>query len=194
MAHSMNFQKEKQEFLRKKDKSRKGDIDSKIKSLVEKINSIEDFFTTSSCSGRIMLMVLHKTGRKDRTKFLFVSHNKISRSEVVIRKLPKNDAWFKVQPAIIHVCCRNFDSSKIFLNIARDAGFRRSGIISIGKNRLTMELISTESIDTIIAKNGKLVIDENYFKVLVEEGNKKLQNTWTKITRLRKAIEKLTTS
>ena len=37
----MNFDKEKKEFLRKRDKSRKGSIDSKIKRLVNKINSLE---------------------------------------------------------------------------------------------------------------------------------------------------------
>ena len=47
-----------------------------------------------------------------------------------------------------------------------------------------MELISTEKIETIISKNGKLLIDENYFSVLVKEGNKKLENTWEKIKKL----------
>ena len=46
----MNFDKEKKEFLSKKDKSRKGSIDNKIKKLVNKINSLPDFYTTSSCS------------------------------------------------------------------------------------------------------------------------------------------------
>jgi len=37
------------------DKSRKGSVDVKILKLVEGINLTEDFFTTSSCSGRAIL-------------------------------------------------------------------------------------------------------------------------------------------
>jgi tRNA(Phe) wybutosine-synthesizing methylase Tyw3 len=47
-----------------------------------------------------------------------------------------------------------------------------------------MELISTEKIETIVSKNGKLLVDEDYFKVLVKEGNEKLEKTWKKIDRL----------
>ena len=70
------------------------------------------------------------------------------------------------------------------MNIARDIGFRRSGIISIGKNRVTMELISTEKIETIVGKKGRLVIGDSYFRILVEEGNRKLEKTWKKIKKL----------
>lgn len=37
------------------DKSRKGSVDDRIKDLVCLINSTDDFFTTSTCSGRIIL-------------------------------------------------------------------------------------------------------------------------------------------
>ncbi|MAE42953.1 hypothetical protein CMO93_04220 [Candidatus Woesearchaeota archaeon] len=189
----MNFQKEKNQFLRKKDKSIKGKIDNKIKRLVNKINSLDDFFTTSSCSGRIVLLIPNKT--KHNTKWLFSSHDKVDFKKIenqkILDKLPKNDVRFLMEPAILHIACKNIEAAKKLLNIARDIGFRRSGIISIGKNRIVLELISTERIDTIISKNGKLLIDENYFEVLVNEGNKKLEKTWGKINKLYKAIDKI---
>jgi len=51
----MTFQKHKKDFLNKKDKSKKGSIDGEIKKLVDKINSLENYYTTSSCSGRILI-------------------------------------------------------------------------------------------------------------------------------------------
>ena len=39
----MNFKKEKKEFLAKKDKSKKGSIDIKIKKLIDRINSFNYF-------------------------------------------------------------------------------------------------------------------------------------------------------
>lgn len=182
----MNFEKEKKEFLAKKDKSKKGSIDNKIKKLADKINSLDDFYTTSSCSGRILLSAIPPSNKKNKVQYLFCSHKKIEFNQIkdiIIKKLSKNDVWFRVDPVILHIACKNINSAKKFLNTARDIGFRRSGIISIG-SRIIMELISTEKIDTIIGKNGKLLIDEGYFKVLVKEGNKKLENTWRKIGKL----------
>lgn len=204
------FEKEKKDFLTKKDKSRKGSIDIKIKKLVDKINSLKDFYTTSSCAGRILLLAIPKSNKKNKVQYLFCSHKKIQytrKSKIfsvleisdfhdnnikkIIKKLPKDDVWFRVDGAILHVASSNIDSAKKFLNTARDIGFRRSGIISIGKNKIIMELISTEKIDTIVSKNGKLLINEEYFKVLVKEGDIKLEKTWRKIDKLYKVLNKV---
>lgn len=182
----MDFQKEKKEFLGKEDKSKKGDIDLKIKKLAAKINSLNDFFTTSSCSGRFLVFTLPESNKKNEVQYLFCSHKKIKYSAInkIIKKLPKDDVWLKVQPVILHIACENINNATKLLNIARDIGFRRSGIISIGKSKIILELVSTEKIEAIVSKNGKLVIDEDYFKVLVEEGNRKLERTWKKIDKL----------
>lgn len=194
----MNFEKEKKEFLAKKDKSRKASIDVKIRRLVNKINSLDDFFTTSSCSGRIMLFALPKSNKKNDVRYLFTSHKKIIYNEtknilrMITKKIKlkkiKNDVWFRMGGAILHVASNNINSAKKLLNTARDIGFRRSGIISLGKNRVTMELVSTENIEAIVSKKGKLVIDEDYFEILVKEGNRKLEKTWGKVDKLHKAL------
>ena len=194
----MNFEKEKKEFLGKKDKSKKGSIDIKIKRLVDKINSLPDFYTTSSCSGRILLLTIPRSNKKNEVEYLFCSHKKIKYNEIKkilkSKKELKNDVWFTVQPVIIHVACNDIKNTKKILNIARDIGFRRSGIISIGKNKVIMEIISTERIDAIVGKNRKLLIGEDYFKVLIKEGNKKLEKTWEKIDKLHNNLNKIISS
>ena len=194
----MNFEKEKKEFLGKKDKSKKGSIDIKIKRLVDKINSLPDFYTTSSCSGRILLLTIPRSNKKNEVEYLFCSHKKIKYNEIKkilkSKKELKNDVWFTVQPVIIHVACNDIKNTKKILNIARDIGFRRSGIISIGKNKVIMEIISTERIDAIVGKNRKLLIGEDYFKVLIKEGNKKLEKTWEKIDKLHNNLNNIISS
>ena len=194
----MNFEKEKKDFLGKKDKSKKGSIDIKIKRLVDKINSLPDFYTTSSCSGRILLLTIPRSNKKNEVEYLFCSHKKIKYNEIKkilkSKKELKNDVWFTVQPVIIHVACNDIKNTKKILNIARDIGFRRSGIISIGKNKVIMEIISTERIDAIVGKNRKLLIGEDYFKVLIKEGNKKLEKTWEKIDKLHNNLNNIISS
>lgn len=194
----MNFEKEKKEFLAKKDKSRKGSIDPKIKKLVDRINSLNGFFTTSSCSGRMLLFSIPKSNKKNEVQYLFASHKKIKHEDIkkilktIITKIKlkniKNDIWLRVDGAILHVASNNMDSARKLLNAARDIGFRRSGIISLGKNRVTMELVSTENIEAIVSKKGRLVIGEDYLRVLIKEGNAKLEKTWKKIDKLHRAL------
>ena len=51
-----NFNKirSQQAYVEDEDASRKSSIDSRIISLVKEINDSQDFFTTSSCSGRFI--------------------------------------------------------------------------------------------------------------------------------------------
>ena len=51
----MNFEISKRNAIKKIDFSRKGSIDEPIKDLVELINNCDNYFTTSSCSGRVCL-------------------------------------------------------------------------------------------------------------------------------------------
>ena len=70
------FVKRKQDILSKSDKSSKGNHDKKIIKLCEKINSLENYYTTSSCSGRVVLMI--DQDKKEKGLFIKVYHNLIT--------------------------------------------------------------------------------------------------------------------
>ena len=55
-----DFTSEKARALSKVDLSKKGSVDEPIADLIGYLNSLEDFYTTSSCSGR--LCVLQEVG------------------------------------------------------------------------------------------------------------------------------------
>lgn len=207
----MTFEKEKKDFLTKKDKSRKGSIDKEIKKLVDKINSLKDYYTTSSCSGRILILAMPKSGKKQDIKWIYSSHNQVSFNaqenqrffvprnfkeisweiNKALKKIKniKEDLWFRTDPAIIHITSSTIENAVKLLNLARDIGFRRSGIIGIRKTKVSIELISTERLETIIAKRGKIIINEDYLKHLIKEANEKLRKTRIKINKLYDAIK-----
>ena len=76
----MNFKRRKKDILSKLDKSSKKSWDEKIVSLCKKINSLENFYTTSSCSGRIVLLV--DNAKKTSGLFIKVWHEMISFEEL----------------------------------------------------------------------------------------------------------------
>ena len=69
----INFDNMKKNALTKMDKSKKGDIDKRIKKVLDRINKTKNYFTTSSCSGRIVLF--KKGERKDKCEWLYVTHD-----------------------------------------------------------------------------------------------------------------------
>ena len=68
-----NFAKRKLDVLLKTDKSHKGKWDKKILNLCKKINKLENYYTTSSCSGRIVLMIDNE--KKQENLFIKVYHD-----------------------------------------------------------------------------------------------------------------------
>lgn len=68
------FSQWKKQCLNKLDLSKKGSVDEDIKHVVSLLNSCEEYFTTSSCSGRIILIdgvreALHATGLRTGSRF-----------------------------------------------------------------------------------------------------------------------------
>jgi len=60
-----NFSKRKKDVLSKIDKSSKGGFDEKIVKLCEKINRLDNYYTTSSCAGRVVIMVDKEKKRRE---------------------------------------------------------------------------------------------------------------------------------
>lgn len=189
----MTFEQDKERTLKKmisNDQSNKGSIDKPIKSLLNVINRTKDFYTTSSCSGRVILIQIPKNGKKREAEFLYRTHSKAKVKEVMaaLNKKTTDSVWFRQEAAILHVAARTLENASKLLRIARLIGFKRSGIFEI-KKRVIMELMATEKMEVIVAKDGGLLVDKDYVKILVEEGNKKMTETWDKLKQLETKIK-----
>jgi len=186
----MNFQEQKSKQFLRTDKSGEGAWDREIASLCKKINEKKEYYTTSSCAGRIVL--LKGLEEKSKNVFLFKTHNKINFDQLKkelekVGKEYKGLIYFKQEPCILHIACSNLDSAYNLLDKARFAGWKRSGLIAKGK-RIILELMSTEKLELPIIEKGKLLVPEIYLKLLVKEANKKLEKTRKKIKRFEKLI------
>ena len=193
----MEFDKLKEYFIKKlKDAVYKKEVDEPILDLLDLINKLDNYFTTSSCAGRIVLMKIPKSGKKNEAEFLFKSHYPVNPKEVWERLLEiynnyEDSIWFKQEPFILHISARNLESAIKILEIAHKVGLKHSGIISIKPERIVIEIQSTERVETIVAKNGNLLVNENYFYILVKEANKKLEKTRRKMNKFYEEIKML---
>jgi len=183
-----NFQQRKQDILDKQDKSSIGEWDEKIVKLCEKINKFENYYTTSSCSGRIV--VLNDKEVKQKGLFLGRDHDFID-LERFLKGIPKEVAQmtlkYKQEPPILHVHCKTLEDAQELLRKAQLAGWKRSGIISSGE-RFILEMNGTEKLEFPLMKKGKLLVDNDFLKIVIEKSNKNLKKGWLKIDKLRKSL------
>ena len=186
-----NFQKEKTEFLKKRDKSKIGEIDKDIKKLVEKINSKENFYTTSSCAGRIVLLEKESKKKFDCT-WIFKKHDTVKFKEIFDllknKKFP-NPVWFIQQPLIMHVSCKDLNCAKQFLNLSRKI-FKKAGIIGLNEKRVMVEIIGTEHLETIVADKN-FVANEIYLKNLIRYANKNFEENKNNIGKFLEIVEEI---
>ena len=180
-----SFEQRKQDILNKEDKSNIGDWDKRIIALCEKINASDKYYTTSSCSGRIM--IIKDKDEKAPDLFEWVSHDSVS-FEDFMKKIPKQgDFKFKQEPMILHIACKDIDGAGELLNKIRDAGWKRAGIISLGKN-IVIEVIGTEKIEFPLMLNGKLLVEKDFLREVLERSNANLEKNWKKIENLEKSL------
>lgn len=185
----MDFQVEKKQALHRKDKSRKGKLDEDIRPIIDLINSNKNYYTTSSCSGRILLIKIPHEAKKHECEWLFVSHKYITVNDIKEHiRLTKHPIWLKVEPAIIHVCCNSLKDAKLLLKLVKEAGLKKSNIISISK-RIIVEIVDTEYLNMLIARDNKLIVND--FNILVDEINFKLKRIKAKLKKLYSKLKAL---
>ena len=190
----MPFPTEKKNQLAKQDKSKKGDIDEKILLLLETINAYPDYYTTSSCSGRVVLW--RGSGKKNETEWIKITHNfvvhdfyKISKDNENLEEKNKGVIWLRLEPMILHVACKDLQSAKALLDLAKPL-FKKSCLLSI-RNKIIIEIRGSEGIEMPLYRGGRLLFPEEELPWLTELLNEKMKKIWEKKEEMRKILNKL---
>ena len=74
-----------------------------------------------------------------------------------------------------------------FLKKAREVGFKRGGIIS-GGNRFVLELIGVEKLEFPIISKEKILVDDEFLKMIVKKSNENLKKSWNRIVKLKSIL------
>ncbi|NJE12807.1 hypothetical protein [Thermococcus sp. LS2] len=192
--YEKNFELQKKKAMESlKEALEKRLVDEDIIPLLEKINSISNYFTTSSCSGRITVMQMPEFGDKVNAEWLGKWHREVSLKEVLtaIKKHNSGMLWFMLHSPIIHVSAKTLEDAVELLNLAINCGFKHSNIKSISHKKLVVEIRSTERMDVPLGENGVLWVSEEYIAKIVDLANAQLRRAKEKLKRLEEKIEKL---
>jgi len=183
-----NFQNNKKTFLTKMDKSKKGDIDAKALPIINIINSLPEYYTTSSCSGRVYFW--RSKGRKNETEWLKVSHDSIETSFFELEDT-EGVIFLRVEDFIIHVACKDLPSANKLMMVARQM-YKKSCFLSVS-SKIVVEIKGSEFMDMPFYSNGKPLYAGD-LPFLMDMIQQKLRKIWERREKLEEKIKKLTSS
>lgn len=164
--------------------------DEGILPILNVINDFEEYYTSSSCAGRIVLLEIPRIGDKKRATFLGKWHGITEPDEikVAVEKAKNGLIWLLAQSPIIHIGADSNKSADKMVKTAIASGFKNSGVKSIGK-KIVVEVCSTERLDAPIGRDGILFCDEEYLHLLVEIANDVFQKSKDKLLRFEKRLK-----
>ena len=191
------FQEDKEKALKKlKNALEKGLVDKGIIYLLERINEMEDYYTTSSCIGRCGIMEFPKgKNPKVHSRWLGKWHHYGDERDLfeALERRSKDFEMlvFIMNSPILHVASRNIPAAKKLLDLAIHNGLKASSIKSITDKRVMVEILSTYRIDAPIGIDGRILADKNYLKMLLKVGNVKLKKSRELFYRFYRTLENI---
>jgi len=169
-----------------------GKADKQVIPLLKSIASAKDFFTSSSCSGRIILLKLDAKGSKAESAFIERWHKQVKFGEFMkaVRNAKGNEIWLKLDPFILHVGTNSLENARRILKVMQGAGVKRGGIASAKGGKFIVEMIGTQAISLPVKSRGKMLVESGYLKWLLAKANKKLSANYAHLKRLQNEFER----
>ncbi len=173
----VGFDAAKQKALGKLAKaSEKGEVDAPVMPYLKEINAHPDYFTSSSCYGRTLLIEIHGP-RKIDSKFIARWHRPVKPPEARKALAAANGViWLKFEPMILHVSCRDINAAQRILDVKKECGMKRGGIFHIAPGRVQIELEGTQRLATPVKEGAEQLVDDEYLKKLVGLCNERFEN------------------
>ena len=190
----------KKEFLDAKEKALKSlekaqdeqKVDEGIQNILYLINTLDGYYTSSSCAGRIVLLQIPQIGDKRGAEFLGIWHRTIMRNEVehAAQQASTGLLWLLAQAPILHIGAQTNELADSMVKTAVSCGFKNSAVKSTGK-KTVLEISSTERLDAPIGREGHLFCEGEYLDLLIDISNEVIERSQEKLYRFEKKLSSL---
>ena len=155
-----------------------GLVDEGVISVINSFNSHPDIFTTSSCAGRIQLIILPDIGRKDSVQRRKTWHREVTVDDVegAISEFDIPDysiVILQAQSPIFHLSCRTMELAIKLRGIVHGQGWKYSSLITGNDEKWNVEILSANRIDNLLFRKGVISPpDKERLNFIIEESNK----------------------
>ena len=176
-ATMKEFTRRKEQTLAGVDMSPKGEWDKPILEMLNWFNEQTDFYTLSSCSGRIVLFERHHDVTKGG-QWLVSSHAEASADhvwETLTTTKHTGQVSFIVEPLLLHIACSSLERARHLLSLAIRSGYKESGL-GAGSTRHIVAIRTTAMrMEIPVAQHEKTFITEDQMNIFVDHANSRFQ-------------------
>ena len=168
-------------------------IDPLMKGIARAIAQTEDYFTTSTCSGRITLMDLREDEGKKEGAFFRKWHRKVKTPEVwkgITDDSNTGNLWFKQDPFVYVIGTRDAGGAQQIIAACQEAGIKRYGIHHLEEGNIIMEIYGTHTMSVPVKKGNERLVEAEYVQSLVEIANRKWEANENKRKRFEEIMKK----
>ncbi len=156
------FAARKRAFLdRLEREASQGRVDEDIYPLLRRLNELPWLYTTSSCSGRILLASVRTPSYSKGKGFVPIAkwHRAVTAEEVHRAVEPHGDVWMLVRGGILHVAVSSARRAYELISLAHKTGHKHSGIIAVNRAGIIVEILGEERLDIPLKLGGREVAD-----------------------------------
>jgi len=141
------------------------------------IAGTKNFFTSSGCAGRVILIQLPKGECKKDSSFHRRWHRPVGFAEVkkALGEKTKGEIWLKMEPFILHIGTGSIANAREILAVMNRAGVKRGGILSAKEGKFLVELQGTQEMSAPVKHGGKLLVGDAYLRYLVKKADCKMK-------------------
>ncbi len=191
-----SFHELKARFLRRLfEEARQCRVDYDLLEFLLEANSVDGIFTSSSCSGRVMIVEAEKLyDKRGGFRKVFVWHT-IPGMDVFLARLREcvselENVWVLVREPIIHFNTLDLETALKILRIARDAGLKHSGIMSVSRNRVVVEVLADDRLDIPVKLWGEIVVPPTSWETIYRVSTATLARGKEKLRRFTELFRK----
>lgn len=150
-------------------------IDPLMIELANSIAKTKNYFSTSSCSGRIILLQLNDDEDKEPCAFFRKWHSPVKSEDIweALHEKSEKNIWFKQEPFVLVVGTHSFEHAKVIIEICKDLGIKRCGISFFKDGKVLMEIFGSQGMSFMAKKKNELLVERKFIDEQVKIANSK---------------------
>jgi len=165
-----------------------GYLDPGAEGVLRVLNSMQPVETTSSCLGRVTVIEGEwPWERREETRIVLKSHIGLTPERVaLIISRPFDNLWLKASGPIIHFRVYTRECAESLLRVAREAGFKHSGAITLTGDPgcCVVEVSSPTEIAVPLKLEGRILLTGRALAEVVLRANKVVDEGRARLARL----------
>ena len=168
-------------------------VDVEVLELIHTVNKFDQYYTTSSCAGRFVLLSKDSFRGKYTSHFVYKTHSPpLNKFEIQNAMVQPFDSYLyiNVEPPTFHIACKTLEDAINLHQLAIDSGIGYSMFKTIKKS-IVVEIRGTGMLSIPVGFENKIFISDEYLDYIIKLSTEILLSEQTRLKNFEKQLPNL---